>query len=71
MAGVLRLCRMEKSGIKTDLSKADAPEKIKAYIQTEFGYKLGYANKIDAAKARKCDCWGASDLFCDMASTLG
>ena len=50
---------------------ADAPEKIKAYIQTEFGYKLGYANKIDAAKARKCDCWGASDLFCDMASTLG
>ena len=50
---------------------ADAPEKIKAYIQTEFGYKQGYSDKILIFKDKKCDCWGATDLFCDMAAALG
>ena len=50
---------------------ADAPDKIKAYIQTEFGYKQGYSNKFLIFRDKKCDCWGATDLFCDMAAALG
>ena len=50
---------------------ADAPEKIKTYIQTEFGYKQGYSDKFLIFRDKKCDCWGATDLFCDMAAALG
>lgn len=51
----------------------ETPEQIKTYIKTKFRYGTGNgaSNKLYAYQTMKCDCWGATGMFGDIAAAFG